>query len=593
MNKLDLYEAVFDNTASLFIVLDRHGKIVMFNPACERTSGYRLEEVRGRVLWDFLLTREERDPVRNIFEKLRAGNFPNAYQNHWVTKSGELRFIEWSNSAITDDGGAVTYVISTGIDSTERMDVQARLAEIADTIPIALWVREVPANRVSYVSRGFWNIWGGEESNADSMMSVFSDSIHPEDREILFQRLAADDQDGIASDVEFRIVRGDGMLRWVRSRSFPIHDDRNNVARVIGYAEDITDRKLDQQALENLRGRQSAILNAISDSVFLKDADFRYIEVNRCFLERHEIERDQVIGKTAHDIFPDNEASAIEARDRRVFDSGQPLQSEVLRTVSGRQRSFNVLRYPVIDGTGSIIGIVATSRDISDQKAAEFQRTEREVALRTTLVKEVHHRIKNNLQGAISLLDQAILQYPTLAGPLTSLGTRLNAIALVHGLHSGMLEQEVNFCNITTAVATAARMIHGEDVLNIALEPGFQAVELRSDETVPIALVVNELINNAIKHAAPGAPRPVADVHLQRKPSTVTLRVKNFTGALPGSFDYSGGGGLGTGLRLLRSLVPSVGATLEIENCPEGGVEAVLILMPPVIQERAQDKRNE
>jgi len=318
MIKQDLYEAIFQTTASAVIVLDPDGRIVMFNPACERISGYRFEEVRSRVFWDFLLMPGEKDLVRNTFESLRTGNFPNAGRNHWVTKTGGLRLIEWSNSAISDASGKVTHIIGTGIDITEKTDAEERLTEITATIPLALWIMDLPSNRVSYVSPGYEKIWGHSPPPPGSAAKFFHDSVHPEDREHLFQQLAKESRVGIAGDSTFRIIKPDGNVRWIRSRSFPMRDADGGIVRVIGYAEDATGQQLANQTLEDFRNRQSAILNAISDSVYLKDANLRYIEVNRGFLERHGLKQDGVIGRTAHDIFPEN-AAAIEARDRQVL----------------------------------------------------------------------------------------------------------------------------------------------------------------------------------------------------------------------------------------------------------------------------------
>ena len=120
----DLIASVLDVAAALVVVLDREGRIVRFNRACEQTTGYTLEEVRGEPLWKSLLLPEEVDAVRGVFESLRAGHFPNRYENYWRTKDGRRRLIAWSNTAIVGRDGAVEYVIGTGIDITER-----RLAE--------------------------------------------------------------------------------------------------------------------------------------------------------------------------------------------------------------------------------------------------------------------------------------------------------------------------------------------------------------------------------------------------------------------------------------------------------------------------------
>ncbi len=122
----DFVSAVLDTVGALVIVLDREGRIVRFNRACEAMTGFSFEELRGRPFWDFVLVPEEKEQVKSAFAALTAGQFPSQYQNYWKAKGGDRRFIAWSNTALVDENNAVEYVIGTGIDVTER-----RLAEEA------------------------------------------------------------------------------------------------------------------------------------------------------------------------------------------------------------------------------------------------------------------------------------------------------------------------------------------------------------------------------------------------------------------------------------------------------------------------------
>jgi PAS domain S-box-containing protein len=123
----DLSAAVLDTAGALVVVLDRDGRVVRFNRACERTTGWRFEEVRGQPLWDVLLLPEEREPVRRVFAELAAGRFPNTFENFWVARDGSRRLIAWSNTALVGEGGGVEYVIGTGIDVTEARRAEEEL----------------------------------------------------------------------------------------------------------------------------------------------------------------------------------------------------------------------------------------------------------------------------------------------------------------------------------------------------------------------------------------------------------------------------------------------------------------------------------
>jgi PAS domain S-box-containing protein len=119
---------VLETIASLVLVLDREGRIVFFNRACERTTGYTFDEVRGRHPWDLLLRPEDVPPVQAVFGKLRAGQ-STSYDNVWVTKDGRLREIAWTNTILGGADGTVQWVIPTGIDITERRATERRLVD--------------------------------------------------------------------------------------------------------------------------------------------------------------------------------------------------------------------------------------------------------------------------------------------------------------------------------------------------------------------------------------------------------------------------------------------------------------------------------
>jgi len=123
----DFISAVLETAGALVVVLDTEGRIVRFNRACEQATGYSLEEVRGRAIWDLFLVPEEVGPVRAAFTTLRGGDAPNRHENYWVAKDGARRLISWTNTAILDRTGAVEYIIGTGLDITEITRVQDQL----------------------------------------------------------------------------------------------------------------------------------------------------------------------------------------------------------------------------------------------------------------------------------------------------------------------------------------------------------------------------------------------------------------------------------------------------------------------------------
>jgi PAS domain S-box-containing protein len=125
----NVVSAILDTVGALVTVLDPEGRIVRFNRACELTTGYSLDEVRGRHIWDFFLLQEEVERFRAI---LRSGDvLPQECQGHWVTRHGTQRLIAWSSSLLPGSDSTPNYVIATGIDITEREQLERALLDIS------------------------------------------------------------------------------------------------------------------------------------------------------------------------------------------------------------------------------------------------------------------------------------------------------------------------------------------------------------------------------------------------------------------------------------------------------------------------------
>ncbi|MDO8483873.1 MAG: GAF domain-containing protein, partial [Candidatus Limnocylindrales bacterium] len=129
-------DAVLDVAGSLICVFDAEGRLLRFNRACERVSGYSFDEVRGRPLYDFLIPKDEVDAVRADIARLRPGQPPEANENRWVTRDGALRLISWSDVSFFDEQGSLTHIVSTGIDITDerRADDALRGIETVGTL---------------------------------------------------------------------------------------------------------------------------------------------------------------------------------------------------------------------------------------------------------------------------------------------------------------------------------------------------------------------------------------------------------------------------------------------------------------------------
>ena len=116
----DFTDAILETAGSLVIVTDRDARIERFNRAAEQISGFAAEDMLGRSLIDVLMPPEAEPALRTELASVRASDFPRHYEHELVAAGGERRLVAWSVTCLTDQEGAISYLIATGTDITEQ-----------------------------------------------------------------------------------------------------------------------------------------------------------------------------------------------------------------------------------------------------------------------------------------------------------------------------------------------------------------------------------------------------------------------------------------------------------------------------------------
>lgn len=126
-----LLGAVLDTVDALVVVLDPKGRILRFNRACERITGYSGEEVIGEQVGDLFLSKEDRHCFEGIFEQVREGCAPRERESYWLMRDGSRRLIGWSITIVPNGRGAPRFIIAAGIDRTESKRLERTILEIS------------------------------------------------------------------------------------------------------------------------------------------------------------------------------------------------------------------------------------------------------------------------------------------------------------------------------------------------------------------------------------------------------------------------------------------------------------------------------
>jgi PAS domain S-box-containing protein len=245
------------------------------------------------------------------------------------------------------------------------------------------------------------------------------------------------------------------------------------------------------------------------------------------------------------------------ARWRSSIATGEPFNMTFpLRGADGVFRPFLTLVIPLKDAAGSVQQWFGSNTDISRLKHIE-ERLKASLAEKEVLLKEVHHRVKNNLQVISSLVS---LQADTLADArvlevLGDVRNRVMTMALVHEkLYQTDDLAQLNFTEYAEGILRHLWNAYSAETRNIHLNLSFAPMVMPVETAVPCGLILNELVSNAIKHAFPGISGGEVSVTLEHDPATGTscLRVRDNGAGLPADLDWRQSGSLG--LRLVQML---------------------------------------
>ena len=320
-----------------------------------------------------------------LWPGLLATLFSAIAANYFLT--GQLRYWRVTNS---DDMAGLALFLLTGaiisilceslhrarrrivIDERRRSEqtvreTKERFRQIAENIHEIFWVADLGHTRILYVSPGYDEVWGRTSQSLYEQPRTWIESIHPDDRGGVIENVDQRRR-GVFNDLEFRIVRPDGSVRWIRNRAFPIKDPDGALSRTAGLAEDITERKQAEAALRESEHRFRTFVDHATDAFFLFD-DQIVLDVNQQACQSLGYTREELLGMTPLDFDPDMNPARLEEIKQKI-DSGQPLAFET------RHRRKDGSVFPVeVRGQAFWEGgrrlTVALARDVSERKRDE------------------------------------------------------------------------------------------------------------------------------------------------------------------------------------------------------------------------------
>ena len=267
--------------------------------------------------------------------------------------------------------------------------------------------RDPDTIRPYFVSHAYERIWGRPCHTAYSDPSWWLEAIHADDRERViaeFERAASERE----TQVEYRIVRPDGEVRWIWARTFPVHSETGALTRLIGIAQDCTERK---QA-ESMRAFLASIVESSDDSIIGTDLDGKILSWNRGSEKLFGYVAEEAIGKHITMLFPAGRHDEPFNALKKIRQHEHIERFESVRVAKGgRPIDVSVILSPVRDDLGQLRGVSAIYRDITASKRADAElRRAKEAAeaasrAKSTFLATMSHEIRTPMNGILGMTE--------------------------------------------------------------------------------------------------------------------------------------------------------------------------------------------
>jgi PAS domain S-box-containing protein len=444
-----------------------------------------------------------------------------------------------------------------------------RTRAILDSVLVGIVT--VDARGIEWMNRSARRMFGGDL--ADFVGHPIDVVATPEPEHPLRRTHYLDELvEGQAETFECRLKARDGREFWVAGNAVATG---HPPGRQLTYALlDIDRRRQAEARIAQAQASLQRIIEAAPMSITLRDArTLRVLQVNEAAARTLGRMPHEIVGTAPEDLFDAATAAERRARMEEALSTGKMVHADHRTEADGETRVWDARYLPLAAPGQPPDQLLLVATDVTEQRAATQAKFDAALAQREMLVKEVHHRIKNNLQGVAGLLQQIAQRKPEVAPVISEVVGQVQAIAQVYGLQVGA-SGPLRLASVLEAITGSVQRTFGRPIVFAQEGPAPRRWALPEAESIPIALTVNELLTNAVKH---GAAEVACTLAGEADHARIVIRNR---AQLPAGFDLSRVRGGVSGLGLVRSLLPRRSAKLTIEQQGED-VVATVVLSPP------------
>jgi PAS domain S-box-containing protein len=314
-----------------------------------------------------------------------------------------------------------------------------------------------------------------------------------------------------------------------------------------------------EEKLKVAASEWKSTFDSISDFVSVHDRDFRFVKVNRALADYLGMGAEELIGKHCYEVLHGTDEPWPGCPHSKTLETGSVATEEVDDPNIGR--ALLVTTAPVTE-EGKLMGSVHVAKDITERKKAEEQ-IRASLEEKEVLLREIHHRVKNNMNVISSMLTLQSMHVKDKrdAGLFRECRRRIKAMALVHEkLYQSEHLSSVNIGEYVDSLVSSLLGVYDKEGVSIKTDVCECAFEL--DTSVPLGLIISELVSNSLQHAFPGVRKGEIEVSIRVEDGRGLLIVRDNGIGLPENIDFKNADAFG--LQIVNILTDQIEGEIEL-----------------------------
>lgn len=561
------FSDIIENTQDAVVSNDLEGRVLSWNRGAEEIYGYSESETMGKNVEMFTPPGCDYE-LPSILKMIKEGEMVRNYPTLGLKKDGSIINVSLTVSPINDSNGYIKGVSIISRDVTPEKKAEKELKESEERYRLLVEKAQVgillidPDGRIIDINPKFLEMCGSRSEDVSRRVNLLrTPEVVKSGFSGDFKRCLETGED-VSS--EHRYLSQWGKETYSQFHLNPIKDEDGEVVNVLATFSDITYRKNMEEALKESEEKFREVFNNANDAVYLHEVldgmPGRYIEVNDVSCSMLGYKREELLEMTPQDVSSEDSDEIGSMMAELLKDGSKTFESEHL-TRDGDRIPVEVSSHCFKLRNEDVI--VSVARDITQWKEAE-KIVHDSLKEKELLLREIHHRVKNNLMIISSLLNLQSTQIndTEVLKMIKDSQSRARSMAVLHEkLYNSSDLKRINFGEYIESITEYLFNTYSTNN-HVSLKMDVEYLMLDINTCLPLGLIVNELVSNSLKYAFPKGMNGCVTVRFHKSPENYILEVEDDGVGLPEDMDIEQADSMG--MKLVSNFTKQLNGEMEL-----------------------------